>query len=194
MQDPNPMVEALLKEASRRLSINYETYWPCRGHGDPNERDLTCAFVAATHLLHTDWATFTEVPFRGSSEKKLDLLILPANQDVCWLVESKNIESSKMRNQVIQDLRKMQTFVPKSSLRSGAPFPKGRVRITLMMGWTSDEHAEDPYSKPAYGQLRQTVAQHFPGICAGKVEIPRTNLAVPYCHQWLMYFTERRQD
>ena len=188
MQDSMSLLDPLLERAARRLSIHYDMYWPKHDGADPNERDLTMALASAIYEAHPDWGTFTEVPLHQGSQEKLDLLVIAPERGFCWLIESKNIESSKMRHQVADDLRKLQRFEAKPTLQGGRPFPQNSVRVTLMMGWTSGEHAEGPFQKPVYQRLREAVTRQYPNLQIGHFEIPRHGLVEPYRHQWLIYF------
>ncbi len=187
MDDLTKALEGWIHQAAALLSRNYETYWPKRGQADPNERDLTTA-LAAVMAQDPECSLFTEVPIDGNSEERIDLVALVPELDACVLVESKNVESSKMRGQVAGDFRKMRRFSPKATLRDGRPFPRKLLRVSLMMGWTGSD--TDPFGKPSYQTLVRKASEHSKGVRAGHAKIVRTRLEEPYAHQWLIWFAE----
>lgn len=189
------MLNMSITRAALILGRNYSTYWPKAGGYDPNERDLTTAMAMA--LNEGAFMTFTEVPLlRGrssSTEQRIDLMALDSERQIALIIESKNIEVRKQRDQVFDDFKKMRKFHPVSNAREGCKFPTKVVRMELMMGWTGPEYPDNPYDKPSYQQLVSRLSDGRTEFFCGKALIRDRGtdiLDLQYRFQWMLFVGE----
>ncbi|WP_005032763.1 hypothetical protein [Holophaga foetida] len=187
------LLQGYLDKSAELLRRNYVAYYPQGGGSDPNEQDITTAFACA--LASEQYCIYTEVPPMGGRKKgadeAIDLLALPEGRSFVMIVESKNVESSKQRSQVANDLDKIKKFRPAKLRPEDRPFPGKAVRVILAMGWTSKQECENPFERTSYKKWYDKLVVTYPNLKPLKSLI-RSDMnsdakhGGKYACQWLM--------